>query len=405
MPDGEHFIYSGRTGSGGVGDADAIFLASLDTTFTPRLLTSSASSSAFANGHLLIAREQTLMAQPFDAANLQIKGDAFPIAESLYFEALTGKTSFTVSENGILAYQTGASSPGISLLWYGRDGKKTTTINQFAVYNDLRISPDGKRIATAIFDQKSGKPDVWLHEIDRDVWTRFTFDPHVDRWPIWSPDGSQIVFTSNRKNRDDLYQRASSGAGSEALLLGSKNDKDATDWSRDGRFLAYDDFDPKTNGDIWILPMSGDRKPFFFLQTEFNEQRAAFSPDGRWVAYESDESGQFEVYIRPFPGPGVKWQVSTYGGTRARWRRDGKELFYLAVDEKIISADIKLASTTVDVGTIRPLFQTRPFGGGYRDIYDVTGDGKSFLVASPGSEENSSPVTLVVNWPGEIKKK
>ena len=404
LPDGEHFIYTGRTGSGGVGEGDAIFLASLDTTFTPRLLTKSASSSAFANGHLLFAREQTLMALPFDMASLQTTGEAFPIAERLYFESLTAKVSFSVSDNGILAYQTGASSAGISLLWYGRDGEKTSAISQFSVYNDLRISPDGKRIATALIDQKSRTADVWLHEIDRDLWTRFTFDPRIDRWPIWSPDGSQIVFASGRKSHFDLFQRASSGAGSEELLLGSNHDKNATDWSRDGRFIAYDDWDPKTNADLWILPMSGDRKPFLFLQTEFSEERAAFSPDGRWIAYESNESGRSEVYIRPFPGPGGKWQVSTNGGIRPRWRRDGKELFYLAPDDKIMAADIKPSTANVDVGAVRPLFQFRPFGGGYRDIYDVTGDGKSFLVATPGGGENSSPVTLVVNWPGEIRK-
>ena len=151
--------------------------------------------------------------------------------------------------------------------------------------------------------------------------------------------------------------------------------------------------------------MKGERKAFLFLQTEFNETRATFSPDGRWIAYQSDESGRLEVYIRPFPGPGGKWQVSTNGGSRPRWRRDGKELFYLGLDNKIMAADIKLGSATVDVGTVRASFPINPFGGAGRDIYDVTGDGQRFLVASPGSEESSSPVTLVVNWTAEIKKK
>jgi Tol biopolymer transport system component len=216
---------------------------------------------------------------------------------------------------------------------------------------------------------------------------------------------------SNRKNRFDLFQRASSGAGSEDLLLESNVEKYPSDWSRDGRFVVYTANDPKTKQDIWILPMNpnpkgagGERKPFLFLQTEFNETRATFSPDGRWIAYESDESGRYEVYIRPFPGPGGKWQVSTSGGTRPRWRRDGKELFYLALDDKIMAAEIKLGSATVDVGSVWPLFQSRPFSIGGRDIYDV-GDGQRFLVASPGNVESSSPVTLVVNWTGEIKKK
>ena len=412
LPDGEHYLYTGRTTTGGgVGEGDAIFLGSLDTTFIPRLLANSGSSVDYANGHLLFAREQTLMAQPLDTKSLQTTGDAFPIAERVYFESLTGKTSFSVSQNGILAYQTGISSAGIKLLWYDRMGKQTGAIDQSSVYNDLRLSPDGKRIAISQFDAKSRNDDIWLYEISRAVWTRFTFEATTERWPLWSPDGSTIVFASDRKRHIDLYQRASSGAGSEELLLGSNLHKYPSDWSRDGRFIAYTADDPKTKLDIWILPMDpnpkgagGERKPFLFLQTEFTEGRATFSPDGRWIAYQSDESGRNEIYIRPFPGPGGKWQVSTNGGTRPRWRRDGKELFYLGLDDKIMSAEIKLGSSTVEVGSVRPLFQFRPFSGGARDIYDVTGDGQRFLVTSLGSLASSSPVTLVVNWVGEVKK-
>ncbi|MBF8296773.1 MAG: serine/threonine protein kinase [Bacteroidetes bacterium] len=403
LPDGEHFLFTTRTTTGGVGEGDAIFVASLDTAFTPRVLIKSGSSVDYAYGHLLFAREQTLMAQPFDVKTFEITGDAFPISESVYFESFTSRTSFSVSQNGILAYQTGTSSAGIKLLWYDKTGKQTGALNQSSVYHDLRLSPDGRRVAISQFDAKSRNTDIWLYEIGRSVWTKFTFDPALERWPIWSPDGSTIVFASNRKGRLDLFQRSSSGAGSEELLLESNLQKYPSDWSRDGRFIAYHTEDLKTKSDIWILPMKGERKPFLFLQTEFIEVRASFSPDGRWIAYQSDESGRFEVYIRPFPGPGGKWQVSTNGGTRPRWRRDGKELFYLELDAKIMAAEITLGSTTVDVGSARSLFQIRPFGGGARDIYDVTSDGQRFLVASPGSEEISSPVTLVVNWTAEIR--
>ena len=410
LPDGKHFLYNSRTTAGGVGELDAIFLASLDSSFRPRLLVNGSSSVAYANGHLLFAREQTLMAQPFDAKVLEITGDAFPIAEHVYFESFTSKTSFSVSNNGSLVYQTGTGSAGVRLIWFDRNGKQIEAINQPSVYNDLRLSPDGKRIAISQLDAKNKNTDIWLYEISRSVWTRFTFDPAVERWPIWSPDGNTIVFYSARKGRSDLYQRAASGAGSEELLLESNLIKNPSDWSRDGKFIAYHADDPKTRNDIWILPLSpkgasGDRKTFVFLQTEFHEMRATFSPDGRWIAYQSNESGREEVYVRPFPGPGGKWQISTNGGTRARWRRDGKELFYLGYDDRIMAAEIKLGMATVDVGSVRPLFHIRPFAGGGRDIYDVTGDGQRFLVASPGGEENSSPITLVVNWPAEVKKK
>jgi Tol biopolymer transport system component len=410
LPDGEHFLYSTRTSQGGVGEGDAIFVASLDTTFIPRLLVNSGSSASYANGHILFAREQTLMALPFDAKTQEATGDAFPVAERVYFEAFTGKTSFSVSQNGVLAYQTGVSFSGVRFLWFDRTGKQTGVISQASIYNDLRLSPDGKRIAISQFDNKSRNTDVWLYEIGRAVWTRFTFDPAAERWPIWSPDGSTIVFSSNRKMRQDLFQRASSGAGNEELLLESSINKAPSDWSRDGKFIAYHADDPKTRNDIWILPMNpketgGERKPIPFLQTEFSEVRASFSPDGRWISYMSDESGRMEVYIRPFPGPGGKWQVSTNGGSRPRWRRDGKELFFLAADNRIMAAEINLGATTVDVGAVRALFQISPFGGAGRDIYDVTGDGQRFLVATPGSEEISSPITLVVNWTEEVKKK
>lgn len=404
LPDGEHFLYSTRTTQGGVGEGDALFVASLDTTFIPRLLVNSGSSASYANGHILFAREQTLMAQPFDVKTQETTGDAFPVAERVYFEAFTGKTSFSVSQNGILTYQMGVSSSGVKLLWYDRTGKQTGVISQPSLYNDLRFSPDGKRIAISQFDSKSRNTDVWLYEIGRTVWTRFTFDATSERWPIWSPDGNTIVFSSDRKHRD-LFQRASSGAGGEELLLESNLPKEPSDWSRDGKFIAYHVDDPKTRNDIWVLPMKGERRPIPFLQTEFREVRASFSPDGRWISYQSDESGRFEIYIRPFPGPGGKWQVSTNGGSRPRWRRDGKELFFLDADNKIMSAEINLGATTVDVGAVRALFQITPFGGAGRDIYDVTGDGQRFLVATPGSEEISSPVTLVVNWTAEVKKK
>jgi Tol biopolymer transport system component len=263
------------------------------------------------------------LAQPFDANSLQTIGDAFPVADRVYYGRLTNKTSFSVSQNGILVYRTRASSTGALLTWFDRNGKKAASISPSAMYFDLSLSPDGKRIAASRIDSRN--LDIWLYEISRAVWTRFTFDPATERWPSWSSDGSTILFASDRNKSWDLFQRASSGARSEELLLESVGS--GSDWSLDGRFIAYDAGDPQTGWDIWILPMnpdpqgaSGDRKPFLFLQTEFDESRPAFSPDGRWIAYQSNESGRWEIYIRPFPGPGGKWQVSTNGGSWAHWR-------------------------------------------------------------------------------------
>jgi Tol biopolymer transport system component len=408
LPDSEHFIYSSRTQSGIAGEDDAIFVGSLDTTFAPRLIVSSGSNAEYANGHLLFTREQNLMAQPLDAEQLRTSGEAFPIAERAYFESFTGKASFSVSADGLLVYQTGPGSEGTKVFRYDRAGNSTLLIHQPSVfYNDVGFSPDARRIAISHFGRNMAYADIWLYEITRPSGTRFTFDATShDRWPVWSPDGNTVVFASNRSRGglNDLYQRASSGAGGEEKLLESNSSKIPTDWSRDGKYLAYHSVQSNGSQDLWILPMTEERKPFAFLQTPFNESFGRFSPDGRWMAYQSDESGRFEVYVRPFPGPGGKWQVSTNGGSRPRWRGDGKELFYDQISKHIMSAEIGLAPAAIEIGEVKPLFQISPFRGGGRDYYDVSADGQVFLVITSGEDVTASSVTVVVNWAEEIKK-
>ncbi|MGH2567608.1 MAG: hypothetical protein ACRDGA_04665, partial [Bacteroidota bacterium] len=410
LPNGRHFLYVARTSFAGGGEGDWIYVSSLDSTEKSRILLNASSNMAYAGKHLLFMREQSLMAQPFDADRLELTGDAFPVAEQVQFDPGFTKAVFSVSENGILAYQVGAASGGRQLVWFDRTGKKLGTVGTPREYNSPRLSPDGKRLVVDLFDPQSRNIDVWLCEIARDVWTRFTFDPAVDRDPLWSPDGGRIVFGSNRTGRYHLYQRASSGAGSEEILLESNDDKRATSWSLDNKFLAYTTLgNPKTLADMWVLPLNvqkaeSDRKQILFLQTEFVETLGAFSPDGKWIAYQSNESGKSQVYVRPFPGPGGKYQISTTGGTRAKWRKDGKELFYLSDDNKLMAAEVKPAGTTFEVVQVRPLFTTSPFLGG--GVYDVTADGQRFLVNTTGAgEELSSPITLVVNWDAEAKKK
>src|SRR5262249_24783860 len=217
-------------------------------------------------------------------------------------------------------------------------------------YISPRISPDGTRVAS---DLAIGNSDVWIWDLSRGLGTRFTFDPANDFNPIWSPDGSRIIFASNRKGGVfNLYEKASSGAGSEQLLLESGRDKRPTSWSADGRFVAYYEAAPKTRLDVWILPLFGDRKPFPFLQTDFIEAGAEFSPNGRWIAYTSEESGRPQVYVMPFPASaaGGKWQVSAVGGREPRWRRDGKELFFWGLDNKLTAAEVEEKGSSFQVG-------------------------------------------------------
>ena len=411
LPDGHHFLFLSRLNLNAVDEADGIFLASTDTTVAPRLVIKTSSNMAFANGHLLFANRNTLMAQPFDEASLQTTGEAFPLlTEHINFDGSRSSAAFTASQNGTLVYHKGESGAvGISLAWHDRSGKQTGIVGSADFFYGIRLSPDGRRVAASYLDKTTGNVDTWLYDINRALWTRFTFQEAMEKSPIWSPDGRTIVFALNPNKNSDLYMRAANGAASEELLFESTQDKYPSDWSRDGRFLTFNSIDGGNNFDIWILPMSpeatGERKPFVFLKTAFDERRATFSPDGRWIAYQSNESGRDEVYIRPFPSPGGKWQVSTGGGTRPRWRGDGKELFFLSADFKMMSAEVRSGTSTVEIVSVKPLFQIGNLSSGTANLYDVTADGQRFLAETIQRNENSPPLTLVVNWPGEVKKK
>jgi eukaryotic-like serine/threonine-protein kinase len=403
LPDGRHFLYLALRPGGG-SKTDGVYVASLDRKMN-RFLLRANSNVVYASGYLLFSRDNTLMAQPFDAKHLELNGDAFPVAEQVQYDSLLWRGVFSVSQNGILAFQGGGiGQVGTQLLWLDRAGKQIGAFGELAFYFTQSISPDGKKLAVQVTDWQRKNSDIWVYELFGGTRNRFTFDSSIDAIasnPVWSPDSSRIVFASNRKGHFDLYQMASSGGTREEVLLQSNDDKRPTSWSADGRFIAYDSRDPKreTRGDISILPLFGDRKPFPFLPSNFEKDSAQFSPDGRWIAYSSDESGKFEIYVAPFPGPGGKWQVSTNGGLFPAWRRDETELFYLALDNKtFMAAEIKTKGSTFEVHTVRPLFksQVRTLGG---NAYGVSNDGLRFLVNSiPRAEQNPAPITLVTNW-------
>ncbi len=404
LPDGHHFIYRvGGTGATAQNENNGIYLGLLESQ-EQRLILRADTSAAYASGHLLFAREGTLMAQPFDEKSFQLIGDAFPLAEHLQFDVVITRAIFSVSENGVLAFQSGAARGDSRLIWFDRSGKQTGQLGEPGFYFQPQFSPDGQKLAVASFDIRAGSADIWLYELARNVPTRFTFDPASDVAPIWSPDGSTIILSSNRKGPYDIYQKAFTGAGSEEVLLESDETKTANSWSADGRFIVYTSADAKANTkeDLWILPLFGDHKPFPFLRTQFNESFAQFSTDGHWIAYVSDESGSNQVYIAPFPGPGGKWQASRAGGSEPRWRGDGKELFFLAPDNKLMAVDVNAKESILEIGNAQPLFEVHP-NTAPGTHYDVTHDGKRFLVASAG-EGSSAPITLVVNWTAELKR-
>ncbi len=399
LPDGQHFLYRAYTGTA----AGPIYLASLDSTERKALLSVDSQNVFYTQGHLLFLRETALMAQPFDPRRLVLTGEPFPIAEQIQTTGTNPPYGvFSTSENGVLAYQTGTGATA-NLVWFDRTGKQIGVLGDAASYDDIELSPDGKRASVSISDGK--QRDIWLYDVARGLRTRFTFDPANEFGSIWSPDGSRIVFNSNRKGHYDLYQKASSGAGTEEVLLENNHDKYPTSWSSDSRFILYDTVGDRTGFEIWVLPLSGDRKPFPFLQTQFNEAPGQFSPDGRWVAYASDESGKTEVYVAPFPGPGGKWQISIGGGDWPRWRPDGAEIFYVDPDNEVMAAPVNGKGTSVEVGVVKTLFQVGAGATiGLRYRYGVSADGQRFLINRAPAQAASAPITVVLNWTAGLKK-
>jgi Tol biopolymer transport system component/predicted Ser/Thr protein kinase len=402
LPDGRHFLYSTIAPRPGLGGP--IYLGSLDSAERKVLFNANSANALYTQGYLLFLRDTTLIAQPFDARRLVLTGDAFPIAERIRTSTSTQPYGyFSASENGALVYQTGAETANSQLLWFDRTGKQTGALGDSAAYDDLELSPDGKRASVSITDEAGKGQDIWIYDVARGLRTRFTFGPGNTFASLWSPDGSRIVYNSRRKGSFDLYQKASSGAGSEETLLEDNLDKYPDSWSPDGKFVLYENQASSRSSNLFILPLTGDRKPFPFLQTQFGETDGRISPDGRWVAYRSNESGRNEIYVAPFPGPGGKWQISTAGGYFPRWRHDGSEIFYLTPDNRLMAASVNGKGAGFEVGAVKPLFATRIVGGGnYR--YDVSADGQRFLINTAPEQATSAPITVVLNWTAGLKK-
>jgi serine/threonine protein kinase/Tol biopolymer transport system component len=395
LPDGNHFLYRARSSNP---ENHAVYVASLDSPEKKLLLNGLSKVTYVSPGYLVFNREGTLMAQPFDAERLELTGEEVPIAEDVQFAAI-GDAAFTTSENGVLAYRTATGAGASSeLLWFDRRGKQLGILGEPGSYGQVWLSPDERRVSVVVLDSATGTRDIWIYDVARRLRTRFTHEPTDERTSVWSPDGSRIVVNSNRKGgRFDLYLRPASGVGAEEVLLEDNFSKFPMSWSPDGRFLLY-----RANG-LFVLPLSADRKPVPFLQTPFVENGGFFSPDGRWVAYESDESGRNEIYVVPFPGPGGKTLVSTGGGRYGKWSGDGTEIFYLALDNTLMAASVNGRGTSFEVGAVKPLFETRPVIG-LGPPHNVTAGGQRFLINTLREEAASAPITVVVNWQAGLRQ-
>ncbi|MBE0659848.1 MAG: PD40 domain-containing protein [Bryobacteraceae bacterium] len=337
-------------------------------------------------------RETTLMAQRFDAGKGALAGESFAVAEKVGM-GRTGRAEFSVSGNGMLVY--GAGAGGTRLTWMDRGGKRLETFGDLGAPFSPALSPDGKQVAFRMAAARGQGSDIWVRDLARGIPTRFTFHPSFHYAPVWSPDGSRIVFSSNPEGPYALYLKSASGAGQEERLLKAGNPQFASDWTAKGDLLLYHEVDPKTKRDLWVLPMTGERKPAVFLKTEFNERQGAFSPDGKWIAYSSDESGRYEIYVQPYPATGAKWQVSRDGGRHPKWRRDGRELYWLEEDGTLMAAEVSMGQT-FQPGNAGALFETGITN--ISELFAVTGDGKRFLLPMPAETEGARPVTVVQNW-------
>jgi Tol biopolymer transport system component len=406
LPDGRHFVYwAGGPMNASEVKTDGIYLGSLDGA-APTFLFQADSDAVYAPpGYLLFLREQSLMAQPFEAGARKLTGEAFPIAEQVANPQNYRHGCFTVSDDRSLSYQTGDIGL-VQVVWLDASGRQVGTVGEPAGVEGIRLSPDGQRLAEHVAEASSKNADVWIVDLARGVRTRFTFGSALHLNPIWSPDGSRIVFTSNQQGHLDLYVKSASGAGDAEAIAVSEATKYPTDWSPDGRFIAVTVVEPgkKTGSDLWMLSLSGERKMTPFLSTEFNEGNATFSPDGRWLAYQSNASGRAEVYLTPFPGPGGKWQVSQDGGAQAMWRRDGAALYFRALDGKLMQASIVEQGAAVEVGTPTELLQAQ-LGGVPAGAWAYAAAPKGDRVLVMRSQQNGpNPLTLVTNWTAGLRR-
>ncbi|HET7842380.1 MAG TPA: protein kinase [Terriglobia bacterium] len=406
LPDGKHFLYlSGDLAAAGSAKL-GIYIGKLGTDQKDFLVQADSNALYAPQGFLLFLRGQTLMAQQFDSGSLKLKGEAFPVGEQVASPQLFRQGFFTVSRTGLLAYQTGGNTGNGQFIWLNENGKAEETVSQPGRLDEPVLSPDGKQLAYVATETGGQEQDIWLLDLARGVRTRFTFGPNIADTPVWSPDGSRIAYAWQKKGHGDLYVKNASGAGSPEALFESEADKTPLDWSRDGKYILYVLLDPKgqTKYDLWALPLFGDRKPFPFLQTQFNEVSGMFSPDGHWLAFESDESGNFEVYLSPFPAGGAKWQISQGGGVQPIWKSDGSAVYYVSPGSKLMEASVKTSGSAVQIGTPQEVFQQQMVrSDAYGRSYSVAKDGKRFLVNKSG-ENVTVPLSLVANWTSGLKK-
>ena len=413
-PDGKHFLYLAVAHGAAQTESNAVYLGSLDGG-EPQLVMYGSANAAQVSDYLLFPRENTLQAAPFDLKSARLLGDPIVVATEVMYDVTTWRAGFSASDHGVLAFHTGAAGGEIQMVRRDRSGKELDKIAEPGNFGSLSLSPDGKKVAT---DISGAETDVWIYDVARGVRSRLTFGDGADLNPIWSPDSQSLVYATLFLARSEATHRISRRpaiGGDEEVLYTSNEETWATDWSADGKYLLLSKgkYIGGNPCDILILPLSGDRVAFPLVKTPFLETDARFSPDGEWIAYQSNETGQWEIYVIPFNPPpedpsaaaeptrGGKWQVSTHGGSKVKWRGDGKELFFVSGDSRLTAVEISATNNGLEIGAAHPLFQVSQPAG--IDPYDASPDGEWFVV-NASNIQGSSPINLIVNWDVELNK-
>ena len=397
LSDGKHFLYvAAGPRTGGTTGPRAVYIGSLDSSES-KVLIADGTSARYADGYVIFIRENRLMAQPFDERQLALTGEARVVAEQVELTA-PGSAAFTLSDSGILAYSP--STEGSQLVWFDRSGRQSSTVGEPAAYDDVEISPDDHHAVASAVDPNTNTRDLWIFDFDRGVRTRFTLDPAEDIAPVWSPDGTRIAFASNRKGHYDLYEKSAAGIGGDTVIFADTSEKYPTSWLPGVQRILFWSFNiaASTTG-LSVLSLGPNTKPTPFIGSPANAGR--ISPDGRWVAYASAESGRPEVSVVSFPNASRRIQASTTGGTQPRWRRDGRELFYAGRDNRLMAVSVTASDHDLKLEAPRPLFEARPVGS--RSFYDVTADGSRFLVNALRGDSASPSITIVQNWTAALK--
>jgi Tol biopolymer transport system component len=402
LPDGRHFLFTARSD---VRENTGIYVGSLESAERKWLIEAQSEGAFVPRGHILYVRDATLMALAFDPGTLEIAGDARAIAGGIGHNPTGASADFAVSANGEVLVSRSRTEEGTELVWMDRSGVRGPTTALGETFGQARLAPDGKRAAVVLIDDQSGNRDIWLVELASSRQTRLTSHPANDWHPVWSPDGTQLIFASDRNGASAIFRRTIEAGDDQPVLesAGPDTGRFPIDWSRDSRFLTFHEDNPKTREDLWALPLAEGGKAMPVRRTPFMEGGGRISPDSRWVAYETDESGAREVYVTPLGRPGSPQRISIAGGGHPRWRPDGRELFFL-------SADFKLMVVTVNGGekfqasTPMPLFDacvTR-LPEHYSGAYEVAPDGQQTLWICPKPQESPSQATIAVNWAGDL---